>query len=166
MSVWLFILECYIHWCIFMCVHHTWYHNTILTHVRSRRQMSIAFGLGIIHYQQSVISTACDKTLNKNRAHQEKFFAEKQTNINKLEINSYVHMYNFISFSDVDLYGVTMGAFCPYFIVYCYLECKFQYLKNLMLLLIRDKIIIWASSLLGKKRQVFAFISIFFTNRS
>ena len=38
------------------------------------------------------------------------------------------------------LKGSQLGAFCPYAIVYCYLEFKLRYLKNLNLLSIRVKL--------------------------
>ena len=55
----------------------------------------------------------------------------------------------------------------PY-VVYCYLEFKLSYLKNLKLFSIRVyKRIIWACSFVKKRRRVLAlFISIFLRNRS
>ena len=41
--------------------------------------------------------------------------------------------------SDRRLKGSQLGAFCPYVIVYCYLEIKLRYLKNLKLFSIRVK---------------------------
>ena len=37
------------------------------------------------------------------------------------------------------LKGLQLGTFCPYAIVYCYVEFKLRYLKNLKLFLIRVK---------------------------
>ena len=37
------------------------------------------------------------------------------------------------------LKGSQLGAFCPYAVVYCYLELKLHYLKNLKLFSIRVK---------------------------
>ena len=51
--------------------------------------------------------------------------------------------------------------------MYCYLEFKISYLKNLKLFSIKSKRIIWAYSFVKKRRRVLAlFISIFLRNRS
>ena len=51
--------------------------------------------------------------------------------------------------------------------MYCYLEFKLSYLKNLKLFSIKSKRIIWAYSFVKKWRRVLAlFISIFLRNRS
>ena len=63
--------------------------------------------------------------------------------------------------------GSQLGVFCPWAIVYCYIEFKLRYLKNLKLFSIRVKRIIWACSVMNKSRWVFAlFKSIFLRNRS
>ena len=66
----------------------------------------------------------------------------------------------------IGLKGSQLGAFCPQAIVYCYLEFKLRYLKNLKLFSIRVKEL-FELIVLRNRRRVFAlFKSILLRNRS
>ena len=44
-----------------------------------------------------------------------------------------------MALGNIVIKGPQLGAFCPEALVYCYLEFKLRYLKNLRLLLVRVK---------------------------
>ena len=63
--------------------------------------------------------------------------------------------------------GWQLDALSPLTIVYCYLEFKLSYLKNLKLFSIGVKDLIWACSFVKKRRRVLTlFINIFLRNQS
>ena len=62
--------------------------------------------------------------------------------------------------------GSQLGAFCLYTIVYCYLEFKLRYLKNLKLFSIRVKELFESIVLRKMATSLSSFKSIFLRNRS
>ena len=61
--------------------------------------------------------------------------------------------------------GSQLGAFCPQAIVYCYLEFKLHYLKNLKLFSIRVKELFEPIVLQRKTDGFLLFLKIFFLEK-